>query len=134
MPAIRYEVAASVSTEAVATLFQKSGIHRPYSDLPRIQMMLQHADLIVTAWDREALVGIARALTDWCYCCYLSDLAVDWNYQRSGIGAALIAEVQRAIGDSVTLVLVSAPEAGVLDHRDSLGEWSLEGLDGVGRL
>lgn len=108
---IRYEVNVPVDPKAVATLFRDSGIHRPYDDLPRIAQMVAQADLTVTAWDGDRLVGIARGLTDWCYCCYLSDLAVARNYQRSGIGSALLERVQREIGDAVTLVLVSAPEA-----------------------
>lgn len=119
-PSIRYQDSAAISAEAVAALFERSGIHRPYEDLPRIQKMLDHADLVVTAWDGERLVGIARALTDWCYCCYLSDLAVDQEYQRAGIGSALLYEVQKAIGDSVTLVLISAQEAAAFYDRIGL--------------
>jgi len=48
--------------------------------------MIDHADLTITAWDGSKLVGIARAITDYSYCCYLSDLAVDRAYQNLGIG------------------------------------------------
>ena len=108
---IRYEVNVSVEAESVAMLFRDSGIHRPYDDLQRVARMLERADLTVSAWDGDQLIGIARALTDWCYCCYLSDLAVARQYQRSGIGTALFERVKAEIGDAVTLVLVSAPDA-----------------------
>jgi ribosomal protein S18 acetylase RimI-like enzyme len=61
-------------------------------------------------WNGHQLIGIARGLTDWCYFCYLSDLAVDPKYQRSGIGTALLDRVREEIGDAVTLILVSAPD------------------------
>ena len=117
---IRYQVNAPVDPRAVATLFRDSGIHRPHDDLPRVTQMVEHANLIVTAWDADQLVGIARALTDWCYCCYLSDVAVAQKYQGSGIGRALLERVRAEIGDAVTLVLVSAPEAHQFYQRIGL--------------
>lgn len=96
---------------AVARLFDAAGLRRPTQDLARIGRMLQHADLVLTAWHGAQLVGIARALTDFSYCCYLSDLAVDRAFQRRGIGGELLARVRTAIGDQCNLLLLSAPEA-----------------------
>ena len=73
--------------------------------------MLAGANLTVTAWDGERLVGIARALTDFAYCCYLSDLAVDGAYQKQGIGRKLVEMVQKEIGEEVMLLLLSVPDA-----------------------
>jgi ribosomal protein S18 acetylase RimI-like enzyme len=84
---------------------------RPTEDLARLDKMLRHADLIVTARDGHRLVGISRAVTDFSYCCYLSDLAVDVAYQRRGIGQRLIEETHRAAGETTTLTLVAAPAA-----------------------
>jgi ribosomal protein S18 acetylase RimI-like enzyme len=82
---------------------------RPVHDMARLEKMLRHADLIVTARDAGRLVGLSRAVTDFSYCCYLSDLAVDLQYQRRGIGKQLIAETHRAAGHDTTLILVAAP-------------------------
>lgn len=84
---------------------------RPADDLPRLDTMLRQADLIVTARDGRRLVGISRAITDFSYCCYLSDLAVDGAYQRRGIGKRLIAETHERAGELTTLILVAAPAA-----------------------
>lgn len=84
---------------------------RPAQDLGRLAEMLRHADLILTARDAGRLVGISRAITDFSYCCYLSDLAVDVAYQRRGIGKRLIEETHRAAGERTTLILVAAPAA-----------------------
>ncbi len=108
---ITYRVNAPVTTEAVIDLFRASGIRRPVDQPERIGRMLQHANLTITAWDGEKLVGIARALTDFSFCCYLSDLAVDSAYQRGGIGKELVRRVQAAIGDESMLLLLAAPEA-----------------------
>ena len=100
-----------VTVGMVAAIFRRSGIRRPVEDLARIQMMLDHADLTLTVWDGERLVGIGRAITDFSYCCYLSDLAVDRDYQRQGIGRAMISRIRDYLGGEVMLLLLSAPEA-----------------------
>lgn len=100
-----------ITPEQLAGVFQSSGIRRPVEDLPRLADMLRHANLLVTAWDGNRLVGVARALTDFSYCCYLSDLAVDRRYQKGGVGIGLIRRVRAAIGEKSMLLLLAAPEA-----------------------
>ncbi|WP_204369024.1 GNAT family N-acetyltransferase [Methylocucumis oryzae] len=73
--------------------------------------MFANANLIISAWHEGQLVGVCRALTDFSYCCYLSDLAVDKAFQKQGIGHELIDRVRSAIGEEVALILLSAPEA-----------------------
>lgn len=95
------------------------GIRRPVDDMDRIQRMLDHADILVTAWNGTQLVGVSRALTDFSFCCYLSDLAVDAEFQRKGIGKKLIEETRRAAGDQALLILLSAPAA--VDYYPKIG-------------
>jgi len=91
---------------------RKSGLNRPVADRGRIERMLAHANLILTARQDGRLVGFARSLTDFCFCCYLSDLAVDRACQGQGIGRRLIAETrQQAGGPLTTTLLLSAPTA-----------------------
>ena len=100
------------ATEFIDVL-QRSGLseRRPVDDRDRIERMLANANLIITARDAGRLVGVSRALTDYAYCCYLSDLAVDRQYQRSGIGLRLIYETRRAAGPEAACILLSAPGA-----------------------
>lgn len=108
---ISYQVEREINPAAVADLFRRSGIRRPVDDLDRIGRMIHHANLILCAWDGGKIVGIARALTDFSYCCYLSDLAVDRAYQKQGIGKGLVDRVKKIVGDEVMILLLSAPEA-----------------------
>jgi GNAT superfamily N-acetyltransferase len=116
---IQYRIDAIISAEQLADVFDRSGIRRPTGDKPRIQRMINAADVIVTAWNNETLVGVARAITDFSYCCYLSDLAVDREFQRQGIGAELVRRVQQLIGEESMLLLLSAPEA--MDYYPKIG-------------
>jgi len=108
---IRYEDKKTLGAEDVSRVFEKSGIRRPFQDLERIQRMIDNSDVILSAWDEDRMVGIARAITDFSYCCYLSDLAVDKEYQKHGIGKALVDLLREKLGGEVSLVLLSSPEA-----------------------
>jgi GNAT superfamily N-acetyltransferase len=84
---------------------------RPADDLARLEKMLRHADIIATARTGGRLLGVARAVSDFSYCCYLSDLAVDERHQRQGIGRRLVDAAHRAAGLDTTLILLAAPAA-----------------------
>jgi len=101
-----------VATEFIDVLVRSTlAERRPIDDLPRIRAMLEHAQIIVTARADGRLVGISRAVTDFAYCVYLSDLAVDEAFQRQGIGRELIRRTHEAAGPSTRLILVAAPKA-----------------------
>lgn len=87
------------------------GERRPVSDLPRLAEMVAHSNLIVTARDGTRLVGIARSVTDFAYCCYLSDLAVARSHQSQGVGRALIEKTRESLHPDASLILLSAPAA-----------------------
>lgn len=108
---IEYRINSPLEAADVARVFDASGIRRPTHDLARIARMLAGANLVVSAWSGPALVGVCRALTDYSYCCYLSDLAVDRRFQKSGIGKAMVAQLRAAIGEDVALILLLAPDA-----------------------
>src|SRR6187399_1551285 len=97
---------------------------RPVDDLETIRGMLRHADIILTARVDGQLVGVSRAITDFSYCTYLSDLAVDERFQRQGIGRELIRRTHLAAGLKTNLILLAAPKAetyyphiGMLHHN-----------------
>ena len=98
--------------------------------------MLKNANLVITAWDGERLIGIARSLTDFTYATYLADLAVDAGYQKRGIGKQLIKETQKRIKPECMIVLLAAPKAN--DYYPNLGfennprAWVLSGRDATG--
>lgn len=84
---------------------------RPVDQLERVERMLRGADVIITARCDGRLVGVSRAITDFAYCTYLSDLAVDEQFQRQGIGRQLIEETHAVAGLETRLILLAAPKA-----------------------
>lgn len=84
---------------------------RPVHDFACVDGMLENANLIVTARDGGTLIGVSRSVTDFHYCCYLSDLAVDERYQRGGVGRELIRATRQQLRSSCRLILLAAPAA-----------------------
>ena len=110
---VAYGIEPGLSPEEFIDLLHRSTLaeRRPVADPAIIAGMLAHASLIVTARVGGRLVGVSRALTDFHYCTYLSDLAVDASLQRKGIGRELIRLTHEAAGRRTTLVLLAAPKA-----------------------
>lgn len=113
MSDVVYALEPDLSADEFIAVLVKStlGERRPVDDRPRIEGMLRQADLIVTARQAGQLVGVSRALTDFQFCTYLSDLAVDEACQRQGIGQRLIEETHQAAGKQTMVILIAAPKA-----------------------
>jgi predicted N-acetyltransferase YhbS len=110
---IEYRIGNHLDLDQVIELYRAStlGERRPVDDRARMEGMIRHANLVVTAWDGDLLVGISRALSDYAYVTYLSDLAVRVSHQRQGVGKELIRVTQRVGGPSTGIVLLAAPKA-----------------------
>ena len=110
---IRYQTSRHLNADEFIYLLKRSTLaeRRPVEDRKCIEAMLLHANLICTAWEGEKLVGVARSVTDFEYCCYLSDLAVDQHYQKQGIGTELIRVTQSKLSVRAKIILLAAPNA-----------------------
>ncbi len=124
MAKLEIRVGFCPDTEEIISLYKSSGIRRPVGDPERIMAMYAHSNLLVSAWDGPVLVGMARSLTDFCYACYLSDLAVRKEYQKQGVGLELIGATRKEIGEQTSLILLSAP--GAMGYYPKIGFEKIE--------
>jgi GNAT superfamily N-acetyltransferase len=123
---ITYRIDITPDCEQIIALYNNSGLPRPTNNPERIRVMFANANLIVTAWHNDLLVGVSRSLTDWAWCCYLSDLAVHHDYKKAGIGKKLITITKEKVGDECMVLLLSVPTAmeyypkvGFVKHESS---------------
>jgi predicted N-acetyltransferase YhbS len=118
---IEYRVGERPDLDEVIELYRAStlGERRPVDDRARMAAMLEHANLLITAWDDGLLVGISRAWTDFAFVTYLSDLAVRVSHQRRGIGKELMRITQRESGPHAYMILLAAPKA--VDYYPHVG-------------
>jgi GNAT superfamily N-acetyltransferase len=107
---LRYDDARAITPEEFCSVLSRCslGARRPLAETERVAAMLKNADLV---WAGELLVGVARSVTDFVYCCYLSDLAVDEDRQGRGVGTELIRRTQARLHPEAKLMLLAAPDA-----------------------
>jgi predicted N-acetyltransferase YhbS len=113
MPTLTYQLEPALMPEEFIDVLVRSTLaeRRPVHDLETIRDMLHNANVIFTARQDGLLVGVSRAITDFAFCTYLSDLAVDQKQQRQGIGRELIRRTHEAAGLHTQLILLAAPKA-----------------------
>lgn len=131
---VTYQINSAITPEQFTDMLSKSslGARRPLDNYYVIKGMLDNADLLVTAWVNEEheeavnnsesnkkLIGVARCVTDFSYCCYLSDIAVDEAYQKQGIGKSMIKKIEQQLPPSCKIILLSAPQAS--DYYPKIG-------------
>ncbi len=118
---ITYRTGNDLDLDAVHDLYRAStlGERRPIDDRAILADMIRHANLVVTAWENDLLVGLSRSLTDFTYVAYLADLAVRDTHQKLGIGHELNARTRAAMGPRSMIVLLAAPAA--VDYYPKLG-------------
>ncbi|HDR1546845.1 TPA: GNAT family N-acetyltransferase [Pasteurella multocida] len=118
---ITYKTNVLISVQQYTDLLKQTslGERRPIDKPEQIEMMLKQTDVLVTAWYQDTLVGFARSVTDFAYCCYLSDLAVSEQWQKQGIGRQLIFETQKALEPTCKIILLVAPQA--VDYYPHIG-------------
>ena len=113
MAGVTYQLEPALTPAEFIDVLQRSTLaeRRPVQDPAAIAAMLKNADVIATARLDGVLVGVSRAITDFAFCTYLSDLAVDERHQRQGIGRELIRRTHEAAGLQTALILLAAPKA-----------------------
>lgn len=119
---IRYQLEPDLPGAEFQDILRRStlGERRPVDQPETLEKMLRHASLTVTARDADdRLVGVSRSVTDFVYCCYLSDLCVDAALQRQGIGEALIEATRAHLEPGCSLILLAAPAA--MDYYSKVG-------------
>ncbi|AWX99750.1 GCN5 family acetyltransferase [Marinomonas primoryensis] len=132
---VEYKINQTITADQFIGLLSKTslGARRPIDQVETIDAMLANANLLVTAWQGDRLIGVARSVTDFAFCCYLSDIAVDESIQISGIGKTLIRMTKEALKPTCSLILLSAPQAvgyypkiGFTQHNSA---WVLTDID-----
>jgi predicted N-acetyltransferase YhbS len=113
MDEVAYQIEPALGAHEFVDLLRRSTLaeRRPVGEPETIEAMLRNADILATARVEGRLVGVSRAITDFAYCTYLSDLAVDEAYQRRGIGRELVRRTHETAGLGTMLVLLAAPQA-----------------------
>ncbi len=122
----RFEVKTSSELDAqdILKLFEQAGISKPNWSIDRMQRALKGSSVIVTAWNENELIGFGNAITDFAWIAYLSQLAVNPQFQGMGVGRKLLDLMRSELGEEVTLVVHSAEKASDFYQRAGFEPYS----------
>lgn len=77
----------------IATLYRRAPLLRNTDNPERLWAAFEASSLVLTVWESDRIVGLARVLTDGVQTAVLCDLAVEPDVQGAGIGKRLIDEI-----------------------------------------
>ena len=124
MKEIEYKINVFVEADKIIELYKNTGLPRPVDDKKRIERMFANSNLVISAWTGTELVGIARSLTDFSWCCYLADLAVREDFQKAGVGRRLVEMTREAVSENSMILLLSVP--GAMEYYPKIGMEKVE--------
>jgi len=130
---IRYSSSERLEPAEYVAFLGRSGLGSEYprkAFADRIAALLRNADVRVTARTGSGrLVGVCLGLTDFAYFLFLTDLGVDREFERQGIGKELVRLAHEAAGGPADISLITWANSRVAAFYESCGmkrlEWAL---------
>ncbi len=124
-----FEIRPFVSTKdfaAVLSLYESVNWSAYTSDPERLERALNKSYEVLVALSDGEVVGLIRTVSDGEVICYIQDILVNPNYQRKGVGGALM---RRILETSVVrqMVLMTDNEPHQRSFYQSLGFQLVEG-------
>lgn len=120
---ISYRVGSEIASDQLEALY-RSVEWRAYTrpdQLPLLQDALNNSDYIISAWQEDRLVGLARCLSDDVSIFYLQDILVHPDHQQQGIGSALLQDCLERFGHVRSKVLLTGAEDHLRRFYESFG-------------
>ena len=88
----------------------------------RIPKLVKNVSISLVARNEDGLaVGILFGLTDFCYWLYITDLGVDRNYERRGIGRALMKKAHELAGGEKDIAVYLIANENAIPFYEKLG-------------
>ena len=122
---ITYTDTRNYTQQQIQELFQS--VHWISANYPeRLVKALGNCETVITAWDKERLVGLINAMDDGELTAYVHYLLIDPDYQGKGIGTQLLAQVKEKYKDYLCIAL-SAENPPLVNYYENLGFEKAEG-------
>ena len=88
----------------------------------RIPRLLENANISLAARnDKNRIVGVLLGLTDFAYWLYITDLGVDRNYERQGIGRRLMKQAHEMAGGEKDIAVYLIANEHAIPFYEKLG-------------
>ena len=88
----------------------------------RIEKLVKNVSISLVARNEKGLiVGVLFGLTDFCYWLYITDLGVDRNYERQGIGSRLMKKAHEIAGGEKDIAVYLIANDNAIPFYEKLG-------------
>ena len=88
----------------------------------RIPRLLENASISLAARnDENRLIGVLLGLTDFAYWLYVTDLGVDRDYERQGIGRSLMKQAHELAGGEKDIAVYLIANEDAVPFYEKLG-------------
>ena len=88
----------------------------------RIKKLVKNVSISLVARNEKGLiVGVLFGLTDFCYWLYITDLGVDRNYERQGIGSRLMKKAHEIAGGEKDIAVYLIANDNAIPFYEKLG-------------
>ena len=111
----------SIDADSLCALYDSVGWSVYASDKERLLAAIEGSDFVVIAQETDALIGLARAISDDASVVYIQDILVRPTHQGRGIGKALVRAVLDRFKHVRQKVLLTDNRPEQLQFYGSLG-------------
>jgi len=118
---IEYKKNIIPEIEALAKLYNNVEWYNYTKDLKVLKKAFENSLLIISAWDKDNLVGLLRAVGDGQTIMYIQDILINKQYQRQGIGSQLMKSFMDEYGHIRQKVLLTDNEEATISFYKSCG-------------
>lgn len=88
----------------------------------RIEKLVKKVSISLVARNEKGLiVGVLFGLTDFCYWLYITDLGVDRNYERQGIGSKMMKKAHEIAGGEKDIAVYLIANDNAIPFYEKLG-------------
>lgn len=128
---INYKKNIIVGEQKIIDLYENAGWSN-YTKNPEVLMKaIEHSLIVITAWDKDSLVGLIRAVGDGYTILYIQDILVHSEYRRQGIGKHLMVTVLNEYSRVRQKVLMTDNQEDTVAFYQSLGFVPTETYQGI---
>lgn len=114
-----------ISKEEYIDFLRRSDLGSQYPKerfLERIEKLVNNVSISLTARNDEGLlVGVLFGITDFAYWLFITDLGIDRNYTKQGIGSRLMKEAHNIAGGEKDIAVYTVANSDAIGFYKKLG-------------
>lgn len=118
---ITYSNERAIDFKKVLDLYDNAGWTAYTSDSETLQQAINNSLYFLTAWSKQQLVGLLRAVGDGLTIIYIQDIIVLESFRRQGIGKELIKRTLAKYENVRQILLLTDEQPNTISFYNSVG-------------